>query len=73
MFTAVKLSGLELGLYSRICGENGGGRCRSVKKSKSGTFPLRLEIPQGRRDSHLSHRSGGDGLFWLLFMDFGCT
>jgi hypothetical protein len=31
-----------------------------VEKSKDGTFPLRLEIPQPRRDSHFSHRLGRD-------------
>lgn len=40
-----------------------GGRSRSVEKSKSRTFPPRLEIPQERRDSHFSHRLGGDGEF----------
>jgi hypothetical protein len=38
-----------------------GGRSRSEEKSKSGTFPPRLEIPQERRDFHFFHRPGGDG------------
>ena len=42
-------------------GKEGGGRSRSVEKSKSLTFPPRLEIPQERRDSHFSHRRGCDG------------
>jgi hypothetical protein len=37
-----------------------GGRSRSEEKSKSRTFPPRLEIPQQRRDFHFFHRSGGD-------------
>jgi hypothetical protein len=37
-------------------GEEVGGRCRSVEKSKSRTFPPRLEIPQEQRDFHFSHR-----------------
>jgi hypothetical protein len=44
----------------RKCGSVG-GRCRSEEKSKSGTFPPRLEIPQERRDFHFFHRPGGDG------------
>jgi hypothetical protein len=38
-----------------------GGSSRSEEKSKSGTFPPRLEIPQQRRDVHFFHRPGGDG------------
>jgi hypothetical protein len=38
-----------------------GGRSRSEEKSKSGTFPPRLEISQERRDFHFFHRPGGDG------------
>ena len=33
------------GSSALFVGEKGGGRCRSVEKSKSGTFPPRLEIP----------------------------
>ncbi len=36
---------LLLGSSALFVGEKGGGRCRSVEKSKSGTFPPRLEIP----------------------------
>ena len=42
-----------------MVGEGVGGRSRSEEKSKSGTFPPRLEIPQERRDSHFFHRPGG--------------
>ena len=48
------------GSIAEIVGEKGGGRCRSVEKSKSGTFPPRLEIPQARRDFHFSHRRCAD-------------
>ena len=41
--------------------EGVGGRSRSEEKSKSRTFPPRLEIPQERRDSHFFHRLCGDG------------
>ena len=43
--------GLYCGLYSSICGKKGRGKSRCVEKSKGGTFPLRLEIPQKRRIS----------------------
>jgi len=48
------------GSIAEIVGEKGGGRCRSVEKSKGGTFPPRLEIPQARRDFHFSHRRCAD-------------
>jgi hypothetical protein len=38
------------GLYSRICGYVSYGKSRYAEKSKERTFPLRLEIPQKRRD-----------------------
>jgi hypothetical protein len=50
-------------LYGSIAlfvGEEVGGRSRSVEKSKSGTFPPRLEIPQEGRDFHFSHRPHDD-------------
>ena len=53
--TMIRISGS----IAEIVGEKGGGRRHSVEKSKSGTFPLRLEIPQERRDSHFFHRPGG--------------
>jgi hypothetical protein len=31
-----------------------------VEKSKGGTFPLRLKIPQKRLDFHFSHRPDDD-------------
>jgi len=37
-----------------------------MEKSKDGTFPLRLEIPQKRRDFHFSHRPGYEGLTFLI-------
>jgi hypothetical protein len=37
-------------------GKKGRGKRRYVEKSKGGTFPLRLEIPQPRRDFHFFHR-----------------
>src|SRR6202790_2233318 len=43
--------------------EGVGGRSRSEEKSKSRTFPPRLEIPQERRDSHFFHRLFGDGQY----------
>jgi hypothetical protein len=49
------------GSIAVFVGEKGGGRRRSEEKSKSGTFPLRLEIPQERRDSHFFHRLCDDG------------
>jgi len=45
-----------VGSIAESVGEKDGGRRRSVEKSKSGTFPPRLEIPQERRDFHFSHR-----------------
>ena len=33
-----------------------------MEKSEGGTFPLRLEIPQKRRDFHFYHRPGYDEL-----------
>jgi hypothetical protein len=42
----------------------GGERSRSEEKSKSGTFPPHLEIPQERRDSHFFHRPGDDDQLW---------
>jgi len=44
------------GSIAVFVGEAGGGRSRSEEKSKSGTFPPRLEILQVRRDFHFSHR-----------------
>src|ERR1035437_3124434 len=44
------------GSIALFVGEEGGGRSRSVEKSKSRTFPPRLEIPQVQRDFHFSHR-----------------
>src|ERR1019366_8052692 len=49
------------GSIARSVGERGGGKSHCVEKSKGGTFPLRLEIPQERRDFHLFHRPGYDG------------
>src|SRR6266404_4417432 len=49
---------LKIWLYSTIWGQKGGGKRRSAEKSKSGTFPLRLEIPQPQRDFHFFHRPG---------------
>jgi hypothetical protein len=54
-------------LYSSICGSKGRGKTRFVEKSKSGTFPLRSEIPQGRRDSQFFHRPDRDD---FIFSDF---
>jgi hypothetical protein len=48
--------GLKGGSIAVFVGEEGGGRCRSVEKSKSRTFPPRLEIPQVQQDFHFSHR-----------------
>src|SRR5260221_12292175 len=45
----------EMGSIAVSVGEEGCGRRRSVEKSKCGTFPPRLEIPQVQRDSHFSH------------------
>ena len=45
-----------LGSIAVFVGEVDGGRRRSEEKSKCGTFPPRLEIPQVQRDSHFSHR-----------------
>src|ERR1019366_1428955 len=56
---AVVLS--SFGSIARSVGERGGGKSHCVEKSKGGTFPLRLEIPQERRDFHFSHRPGYDG------------
>jgi hypothetical protein len=49
------------GSIARSVGERGRGKSHCVEKSKGGTFPLRLEIPQKRRDFHFSHRPGYDG------------
>ncbi len=57
------MKGSSLGLYSRICGQDGRGKSRSVEKSKGGTFPLRLEILEKRPDFHFSHRPGHDRIF----------
>ena len=54
--------------YPRIRGDLAGGRRRSEEKSKYGTFPRRLEIPQKRRDSHYWNGPPlvpQSGLFWL--------
>ena len=48
------------GSIALFVAEEGGGRRRSVEKSKGGTFLPRLEIPQERRDFHFSHRRCGD-------------
>jgi hypothetical protein len=37
-----------------------------MEKSKGRTFPLRLKIPQQRRDFHFSHRPGYDELTFLI-------
>jgi hypothetical protein len=50
----------KYGSIALFVGEEVGGRSRSVEKSKSGTFPPRLEIPQERRDFHFSHRPHDD-------------
>jgi hypothetical protein len=49
------------GSVAESVGKKGRGKRRYVEKSRSGTFPLRLEIPQKRRDFHFSHRPGYDG------------
>src|SRR5262249_18902595 len=41
---------IKIWLCSSICGQKGRGKSRYVEKSNNGTFPLRLEIPQERRD-----------------------
>ena len=46
------------GSVAEFVGKEGRGKSRYVEKSNGGTFPLRLEIPQRRRDSHFSHRPG---------------
>jgi hypothetical protein len=46
----------EHGSIAVFVGEEVGGRCRSEEKSKNGTFPPRLEIPQVQQDFHFSHR-----------------
>ena len=51
----------KIGSVAESVGKKGRGKRRYVEKSRSGTFPLRLEIPQRRRDSHFSHRPGYDG------------
>ena len=56
----VYVTAVLIGSIALFVGEEGRGRSRSVEKSKSGTFPPRLEIPQGRRDSHFSHRPCDD-------------
>jgi hypothetical protein len=50
----------KYGSVAVFVGEVGGGRCRSVEKSKSGTFPPRLEIPQRWLDFHFFHRPCDD-------------
>ena len=58
------LETVSLGFFGSVAesvGKRGRGKSRCVEKSKDGTFPLRLEIPQERRDSHFSHRPGYDG------------
>ena len=53
------------GFYGSVAesvGKRGRGKSHCVEKSKGGTFPLRLEIPQERRDFHFSHRPGYDEL-----------
>ena len=37
-----------------------------MEKSKGGTFPLRLEIPQRRRDSQFFHRPDYDDFIFLI-------
>ena len=49
------------GSVAESVGKTGRGKRRYVEKSRTGTFPLRLEIPQERRDFHFSHRPGYDG------------
>jgi len=44
------------GSIAEFVGAESGGRRRSEEKSKSRTFPPRLEIPQVQRDSHFFHR-----------------
>jgi hypothetical protein len=41
-------------------GEKGGGRCRSVEKSKSGLFHLAWKSRKGGGDFHFSHRRCDD-------------
>jgi hypothetical protein len=45
-------------------GEEGGGRSRSVEKSKSRTFSPRLEILHVQQDFHFSHRPCRDGQYF---------
>ena len=40
-----------------------------MEKSKSGTFSLRLEIPQRQRDFHFFHRPDYDGLTFRFHPD----
>src|ERR1039458_9197312 len=40
------------GSVAESVGKRGRGKSHCVEKSKGGTFPLRLEIPQERRDFH---------------------
>ena len=40
-----------------------------MEKSKGGTFPLRLEIPQRQRDFHFFHRPDYDGLTFRFHPD----
>jgi hypothetical protein len=40
-----------------------------MEKSKGGTFPLRLKIPQQRRDFHFSHRPGYNWLTSRLHLN----
>src|ERR1019366_5885854 len=57
------------GSIARSVGEGGRGKSHCVEKSKGGTFPLRLEIPQERRDFHFSHRPGYDGETFRFYPD----
>jgi hypothetical protein len=57
---------LNMGSIALFVGEEGGGRCRSEEKSKSRTFPPRLEIPQVQRDFHFSHHPCRD----VQYFDF---
>jgi hypothetical protein len=61
IFIVLGVVGFQKGSVAESVGKRGRGKSHCVEKSKDGTFPLRLEIPQERRDSHFSHRPGHDG------------
>ena len=48
------------GSIALFVGGNGGGRCRSVEKSKSGLFHLAWKSRKGGGDFHFSHRRCDD-------------